>query len=99
MRRGWIYNPYTPFEPITIHCDHEPESFDVAARQDEDEYWYGWCNEVWTHGLQREEWKLEKGEYLVEVTITSGDVQVASSFCFNTDTGKIAAWSCCRAFG
>ncbi len=81
---------------MTIHCGEENEElFDVSAKKDGEPYWIGWCNEAYNQEWKGNDWKLEKGEYLVEVKIWSGDVHVRDFFRFNTDTGKIIAQPCC----
>jgi hypothetical protein len=62
----------TPYSRIDIHAE-ESVPLDVAVRCDEDQECYGrnnwsfWSKPPW----RNPEWKLEKGRYLVEVTVTS----------------------------
>jgi hypothetical protein len=55
---------------IDVHAG-ESQSLDVAARFDQDSECYGWNNESYFHGWRNQKWSLDKGRYLVEVTVTS----------------------------
>jgi len=58
------------------------ETIDVAARFDQDDECYGWCNENYLpgKGWRNLEWKLPKGRYLVRVTVYSAGDKVSAVF-------------------
>lgn len=50
----------------------ERRTIDLAARLDDDEDCYGWCNGSYLAPGWRSPWKLPQGRYLVRVTVFSG---------------------------
>lgn len=51
----------------------QPEQLDVAVRFDDDAECYGWCDENYScePRWRNPKWKLDKGRYLVKVTVKS----------------------------
>jgi hypothetical protein len=85
---GWIFDPWMPFETRTIHCEAD-EKFDVAARVEQDNNWYGWSNKVWTEGFKIERRRLEPETYLVYAKIWSGDAAADGLFVFSALTDRM----------
>jgi hypothetical protein len=58
------------------------ELLDVAARLDDDEEAFGWNNDTYfcPTPWRNPEWKLEKGRYLVKVTVNSSGQQCSQVF-------------------
>lgn len=46
-----------------------PELVDIAARYDNEDECYGWSNESYLKGVRNPDFKLDKGRYLVKITI------------------------------
>jgi hypothetical protein len=55
---------------IDVHAG-ETQELDIAARFDEDQECYGFNNESYFRRWRNSEWRLDTGEYLVEVTVVS----------------------------
>jgi hypothetical protein len=60
----------------------EPETFDVAARFDDDEECYGWNNESYfsTPLWRNPNWRLPKGRYLIRLEIISAGEKLSRVF-------------------
>jgi len=58
------------------------ETVDIAARFDNDEECYGWCNEAYLpgKGWRNPDWKLPKGRYFVRVVVLSAGEKVSDVF-------------------
>ena len=86
-----IFDPsrLTPVSRVDVPAG-EAEAFDVAARFDNEEECYGWCNEnYFSNPLWRNpDWKLAKDRYLIKVTITSAGQKVAKVFRLINDVAQ-----------
>jgi hypothetical protein len=66
------------------------ETIDVAARFDDDEECYGWSNENYLpgKGWRNSDWRLQRGRYLVTVTVYSAGEKVVGAFKLENSVGK-----------
>jgi len=84
-----IYNPSN----LTTRMDIQPgesETIGIAAKFDDDEHCYGWCNDnyfskpVW----RNPDWSLPSGRYLVKVTIISSGDKASEVFRLVNDVSR-----------
>ena len=66
----------------------EQEDLDIAVRCDDELDAYGWNNESYQNEWRTPKWKLEKGRYIVEVTVRSAGQKVSRRFLINNDLGR-----------
>jgi hypothetical protein len=66
------------------------ETIDVAARFDNDEECYGWCNENYlpAKGWRNGDWRLAKGRYITKVTVLSAGEKVSEVFQIENSVAK-----------
>jgi hypothetical protein len=55
-------------DPVTIPV-HEKEFLDVITKHESDKEAYGWNNEAYLHNWKTPSYKLERGKYLVKISI------------------------------
>lgn len=63
---------------VTSRVDLYPgdaEKLDIVARLDDDPHCYGWNNESHGHRWRHPSWRLDRGQYLVRVVVTAGDLR------------------------
>ena len=67
-----------------------PELIDIAARFDAESDCYGWSNETYlpSKGWRNPEWKLEKGRYIVRVTVNSVGQIAVGEFKLENSAGR-----------
>jgi hypothetical protein len=82
MSGRWVSTPEIPHipnnailkllypDPVTIPVD-EKEFLDVITKYEENKEAYGWNNEAYFHDWRTPNYKLERGKYLVKITITT----------------------------
>jgi hypothetical protein len=66
----------------------ESQKFDVVARFDDEDECYGWSNDSYIEGWRNPDWKLDKGRYLVKVTIFSAGEECSGTFYLNNEVGQ-----------
>jgi hypothetical protein len=66
----------------------EQEELDIAVRCDDEVEAYGWNNESYQNNWRNSQWKLEKGRYIVEVTVRSAGGKVSRRFVLNNDLSR-----------
>ena len=57
-------------DPVTIPVN-EKEFLDVITKHEDDEEAYGWNNEAYLHNWRTPNYKLERGKYLIKISIST----------------------------
>lgn len=66
----------------------EQEDLDVVVRLDDESDAYGWNNESYQNAWRNPNWRLDKGRYVLQVTIRSAGQKVSERFLLNNDLDR-----------
>lgn len=86
-----IFDPFKYNTILRRNCfPGTKETLDVAARFDEDEECYGWCNENYLpgKGWRNGDWRLPKGRYIVRVAVLSAGEKISGVFQVENSVAK-----------
>lgn len=78
-RAYWILKSLHP-DPVTIPVNAQ-EPLDVITKHEEDKEAYAWNNEAYLHNWRPPRYKLDKGDYIIKVSVnTQNGVSFSKSF-------------------